>query len=83
MIGKEDSRCSMDHIYFLINDQYISNSNTIANICNNYFINVGSSLASSIQSENYTLVYFHNNNKSINFIYLNLAKLKLNEQFLL
>ena len=65
MIGKEDNRCYMNQIYFLINGQYISNSNTIANSFNNYFINVGNSLASSIQSENDPLLYLQTNIKSI------------------
>ena len=38
---------------------------TIANTFNNYCINVGSSLASSIQSEIDPLLYFQPNNKSI------------------
>ena len=57
MIGKEDSGCFMNQIYFLINGQYISNNNTIANSFKNYCINVENSLASSIQSENDPLVY--------------------------
>ena len=65
MIGKEDNRCYMNQIDFLINGQYISNSNTIANSFNNYFINVGNSLASSIQSENDPLLYLQTNIKSI------------------
>ena len=42
-----------------------SDRKTIANTFNNYFINVGSSLASSIQSEIDPLLYFQPNNKSI------------------
>ena len=56
MIGKEDSRCHMNQIDFLINGQYISNSNTIANSFNNYFINVGNSLASSIEGTAYSSI---------------------------
>ena len=55
----------MNHIDFLINGQYISDSKTIANSFNNYFINIGSSLASSIKSENDPLLYFQTNKKSI------------------
>ena len=51
MIGKENSRYSTNQIHFLINGNYISNSNTIANSFNSYFINVGSLLVSSIKSE--------------------------------
>ena len=58
MIGREHGRYSTHQIDFLINGQFISNSNTIANNFNNYFINVGSSLSSSIKSENDPLVYF-------------------------
>ena len=65
MFGKEDSGCHMNQIDFQINGQYISNSNSIANSFNNYFINVGKSLASSIQSENDPLVYLQTNIKSI------------------
>ena len=65
MIGKEDNRYSLNHIDFLINGQYISDSKTIANSLNNYFINIGSSLASSIKSENDSLLYFQTNKKSI------------------
>ena len=65
MIGKDNSECSKYQIDFLINGQYSSNSNTIANSFNNYFTNVGYSLASSIQSENDPLVYLQTNIKSI------------------
>ena len=65
MIGKDNSECSKYQIDFLINVQYSSNSNTIANSFNNYFTNVGYSLASSIQSENDPLVYLQTNIKSI------------------
>ena len=65
MIGKEDNRYSLNHIDFLINGQYISDSKTIANSFNNYFINIGSSLASSIKSENDPILYFQTNKKSI------------------
>ena len=41
MIVKEDSGCSKYQIYFLINGQYSSNSNTITNSFNNYLANVG------------------------------------------
>ena len=59
MIGKEDNRYSLNHIDFLINGKYISDN------FNNYFINIGSSLASSIKSENDPLLYFQTNKKSI------------------
>ena len=62
MIGREDGRYSTNQIDVLIHDQYISNSNTMGNHFNNYFINVGSSLSSSIKSENDPVVYFQTNN---------------------
>ena len=65
MIGKEDNRYSLNHIDFLIDGQYNSDSKTITNSFNNYFINIGSSLASSIKSENDPLLYFQTNKKSI------------------
>ena len=49
----------------LLFTQYISDSKIIANSFNNYFINIGSSLASSIKSENDPLLYFQTNKKSI------------------
>ena len=80
LFGREDGIYSMNQIDFRINGQYISNSNTIANNFNNDFINVGSSLSSSIKSENYPLVYFQTNNNSIHIP--EHTKLKLNQQFL-
>ena len=41
MIGKEDNRYSLNHIDFLINGQYISDSKTIANSFNNYLSILG------------------------------------------
>ena len=76
MIGREDGRYSTNQIDFLIHGQYISNSNTIANNFNNYFINVGSSLSSRIKSENYPLVYFQTNNNSIYIPELNKDEIK-------
>ena len=77
LIGKEDNKCSMNQIDFLINGQYVSDRKTIANTFNDYFINVGSSLASSIQSEIDPLLYF---NLIINiFMSLKLAYLKYNQ----
>ena len=67
MIGKEDNRYSLNHIDLIINGQYISDSKTIANSYNNYFINIRSSLASSIKSEIDPILYFQTNKK---FIYI-------------
>ena len=65
MIGMEDGRHSTNRIGVLINGQYISNSNTIANNFNNFFINVGKSLSSNIKSESDPLVSFQTKNNHI------------------
>ena len=51
IINKEDNRRSAKYIVFLINNKYISDGKIIANIFNNYFVNIGSSLAKHIQTE--------------------------------
>ena len=76
MIGWEDGRYTTNQIDFLLNGKYISNSNTIANNFNNYFINVGSSLPSSIQSENDPLGYFQINNNYIHIPERNKVEIK-------
>ena len=45
MIGKVDQHIVYKHTTFLINNHYSSDTNIIANHFNEYFINVGSSLA--------------------------------------
>ena len=65
MIGKEDSGCHMNQIDFLINGQYISNSNTIANSFNNYFSNVGNSLLVFTLSDN---IFSYSENHSVHLI---------------
>ena len=65
IIGKDDSRRSIKHINFLINSQYISDNNRIANTFNNYFKNVGSSLARNIQTETNPLVYVDSLDKCV------------------
>ena len=63
----------MNQIDFLINCQYVSDCKTIANTFNNYFINVGSLLVSSIQSEIHCYIF----NLIINrFMSLKLTNLK-------
>ena len=76
MIDREDGRYSTNQIDFRIHGQYISNSNTIANNFNNYFIHVGSSLSSRIKSENDPLVYFQTNNNYIHIPELNKDEIK-------
>ena len=63
IIGKEDNRCSVRNIDFLINNQYISDSKVIANAFNMYFINVGSSLANNIHSTSNPLLYVQSTEK--------------------
>ena len=63
IIGKEDKRCPVRNIDFLINYQYISDSKVIANAFNMYFINVGSSLANNIHSKSNPLLYVQSTDK--------------------
>ena len=65
IIGKEDNRRSAKDIVFLIDNQYISDGKIIANTFNNYFVNVGSSLAKNIQSETDPLHYIESLENSI------------------
>ena len=60
IIGKVDHRRPIHHIDFLLNNQYISDDGIIANAFNNYFINVGSSLAKNIRSDINPLFYAQN-----------------------
>ena len=62
IIGKDDKKCSMKQI-FLIGNQCISDNNTMANSFNNYFINIGSSLAQKNQSVIDPLVFLQINVK--------------------
>ena len=48
IIRKDDNGRPIHHIDFVLNNQYISDDGIIANAFNNYFINVGSSLAKNI-----------------------------------
>ena len=50
IIGKEDKSTSKKQTIFLINNQYTTEKQTIANSFNNYFINVRSSLSKNITS---------------------------------
>ena len=56
----------MKQIDFLIGNQYVSDNSTIANSFNNYFINIGGSLAKTIKSDIDPLVFLHTNVNSIN-----------------
>ena len=48
----------LKQIIFLINNQYTTENQTIVNSFNNYFINVGSSLAKNITSGIDPLIYY-------------------------
>ena len=61
IIRKEDSRKSNQQIDFAINNKLVSDSITIANSFNNYFINVGPSLAKHIQCDVNPLTYVNTN----------------------
>ena len=65
IIGKEDYRRSAKYIVFLINNKYISDGKIIANTFNNYFVNVGSSLAKNIQTKTDPLHYIESLENSI------------------
>ena len=65
IIGKEDNRRSAKDIVFLVNNKYISDGKMIANTFNNYFVNVGSSLAKNIQTETDPLHYIESLENSI------------------
>ena len=56
----------MKQIDFLIGNHYVSDNSTIANIFNNYFANIGGSLAKTIKSDIDPLVFLHTNVNSIN-----------------
>ena len=65
IIGKDDKHISKKQTIFLINNQYTTHNQTIANSFNNYFINVGSSLAKNITLDIDPMIYLQYNNKSI------------------
>ena len=66
IIGKVYHRRPIHHIDFLLNNQYIYDDGIIANAFNNYFINVGSSLAKNIRSDINLLLYVQNIESSLN-----------------
>ena len=66
MIGKVDHHKVKKHITFLINNQYSTDSKIISNQFNEYFINVGSSLANNIKSHADPLSYLQPNKKTLN-----------------
>ena len=56
IIDKEDNHTIKKHTLFLINNQYTTHNQTIANSFN-YFINVGSSVAKKITSDIDPMIY--------------------------
>ena len=56
----------MKQIDSLIGNQYVSDNSTIANSFNNYFTNIGGSLAKIIKSDIDPFVFLHTNVNSIN-----------------
>ena len=56
----------MKQMDLLIGNQYVSDNSTIANSFNNYFTNIGSSLAKTFKSDIDPSVLLHTNVNSIN-----------------
>ena len=65
IIGKVDHRRPIHYIDFLLNNQYIFDDGIIANTFNNYFLNVGSSLAKNIRTDINPLLYVQNIESSL------------------
>ena len=76
IIGKEDNRCPAKDIVFLINNQYISDGKIIANTFNNYFVNVGSSLAKNKQTATDPLHYIESVENSIHIPEINIDEVR-------
>ena len=75
IIGKEDNHTIKKQTVFLINNQYTTDSQTIANAFNNYFINVGSSLAKNLNSDTDPMLYVQYFDKSIDIPEINTAEI--------
>ena len=73
IIGKEDNHTIKKQTVFLINNQYTTDRQTIANTFNKYFINVGSSLAKKINSDTDPMLYVQYFDKSIDIPEINTA----------
>ena len=65
IIDKEDKYTPKNNPYYLINNHYTIQKKTIANNCNNYFINVGISLAKKYKHRRHPLIYVQYYDKSI------------------
>ena len=75
IIGKEDNHTIKKQTVFLINNQYTTDSQTIANTFKNYFINVGSSLAKNLNSDTDPMLYVQYFDKSIDIPEINTAEI--------
>ena len=76
IIGKEENICSVKNIEFLINNLYTSDSKTIANVFNKYFINVGSTLAMNMHYTTKPLLYVHSIDNCITIPVINFNQVK-------
>ena len=65
IIGKQNKYTLKKQSIYLINNQYTTHTKTIANTFNNYFINVGSSLAKNINRDVDPLIYVQYYDKTI------------------
>ena len=75
IIGKENKHTSKKHTTFLINNHYITDTQTIANSYNDYFINVGSTLAKNIISDIDPLSYVLHNETCIHIPEINIHEI--------
>ena len=76
IIGKEYNRRPAKYIVFLINNQYITDGKNIANTFNNYFVNVGSSLAKNIQTATDPLHHIESVENSIHIPEINMDEVR-------
>ena len=77
MIGKVDKHRVNKHTTFLINNHYSSDTKIIANHFNEYFINVGSSLAKNINGTDIDpLMYVQPNRNTIHIPKINAFEIK-------
>ena len=74
-LAKKTTTTIKKQTVFLINNQYTTDSQTIANTFNNYFINVGSSLAKNLNSDTDPMLYVQYFDKSIDIPEINTAEI--------
>ena len=75
IIGKKDKHTIKKQTIFLINNQYTTDRQTKANTFNNYFINVGNSLAKNLNSDVNPMLYVQYYDKSIDIPEINTAEI--------